>query len=281
MQAQTLACLGRLAMASRSGLRLVLIVPTEPGSRGNAIAEMVAALGVGAEKIVLRARPEQPQGEACARTLLEHAITPRLTMPAPGPAGPDRSAEREGQRSRSPGEAIRAAEPPGYACRVRRWPLGAAAGLAAALALLGIQLLSAATLPGEAEPGSSRVAERSEPLRAPASATTHAAPARPEAKAAGSDAVDRAAGNIHSEAGKRPAADIRAARVTPVPSIPVSLNARPWARIEVDGREVGITPLADLPMTPGLHRFRAHLADGRVVERALRIDAYRNHISFP
>ena len=66
-----------------------------------------------------------------------------------------------------------------------------------------------------------------------------------------------------------------------VRSIRVSLNARPWARIEIDGRDVGVTPLADLAVSPGLHRFRAHLPDGRVIERDLRLDRDRNHISFP
>ena len=257
MQAQTLGCLGRLARASTSGLRLVLVVATEPGSDGNAIAELVAALGVGAEKVVLRTRPEQQQSEALARTPLERGeldcdITPPPAARVPEPSRPARSTERGGQRSRSHGEAIRAAEPPGYAFRARRWPLGMTAALGIALALLGIQLRSAATLPREVVPEPARVAERSEPLQASVLATTQPAPLHPKAEAAPS-----------------------------VRTIPVSLNARPWARIEVDGREVGITPLADLPMAPGLHRFRAHLADGRVVERALRINAYRNHISFP
>ena len=286
MQAQALGCLGRLARASRSGLRLALIVATEPGSDGNAIAELVAALGVGAEKVVLRTRPEQTQTEALVRTPLEHSevdrdIPPRATAIGPEPAGPDSSAERGGQASRSPGEAIRAAEPPGYASRARRWPLGATAALGIALALLGIQLRSAATLPRAAVPEPARGAEQSEPLQASVSATTQPAPSRPKAEPAGSDDVASGAAHMRSEAGKRPAARIRAAAAPHVHTIPVSLNARPWARIEVDGREVGITPLADLPMAPGLHRFRAHLADGRVIERTLRIDAYRNHISFP
>ena len=61
----------------------------------------------------------------------------------------------------------------------------------------------------------------------------------------------------------------------------VSLNARPWARIEVDGREVGVTPLADLPLATGHHSFRAHLPDGSVVEREAHIDAYRDRMVFP
>lgn len=63
--------------------------------------------------------------------------------------------------------------------------------------------------------------------------------------------------------------------------VAVSLNATPWARIEVDGRPVGVTPLADVPLAPGRHRFRAHLPDGRVVEREVHVDAYRNHLRFP
>ena len=286
MQAQTLGCLGRLAMASRSGLRLVLVVATEPGSDGNAIAELVAALGVGVEKVVLRTRPEQPQTEARARKPLEHSeldrgITPRAAAPAPGAAGPDRSTERGGQPSRSLGEAVRTVEPPGYASRARLWPLGATVALGIALALLGVQLLPAAMLPRDAVSEPVRIAERSEPVRSGVSATTQPSPSRSEAEAAESADAARTAARMRSKAGARPAGKIRAAAAPPVRTIPVSLNARPWARIEVDGREIGITPLADLPMAPGLHRFRAHLADGRVVERALRVDAYRNHISFP
>jgi hypothetical protein len=73
---------------------------------------------------------------------------------------------------------------------------------------------------------------------------------------------------------------VRPAARAPTPIL-VSLNARPWARIEVDGRDVGVTPLADVPIAPGIHRFRAHLADGRVIEQTAHIDAYRNRVIFP
>jgi hypothetical protein len=63
--------------------------------------------------------------------------------------------------------------------------------------------------------------------------------------------------------------------------VPVSVNARPWARIEVDGREVGVTPLGNVPLEAGPHRFRAHLPDGRVVERTTDVDAHRDHVVFP
>ena len=87
--------------------------------------------------------------------------------------------------------------------------------------------------------------------------------------------------NTGPEPSSQHAEVIQSALEPPPPTIAVSLNARPWARIEVDGREVGITPLGDLPLSPGPHRLRAHLADGRVVERVVQIDAYRDHISFP
>ncbi|MCZ6783003.1 MAG: hypothetical protein O7G30_06800 [Proteobacteria bacterium] len=61
----------------------------------------------------------------------------------------------------------------------------------------------------------------------------------------------------------------------------VSLNARPWARIEVDGRAVGITPLGELPLTLGRHRIRAHLPDGRRVDRIVQVGVDGLHLIFP
>jgi hypothetical protein len=51
----------------------------------------------------------------------------------------------------------------------------------------------------------------------------------------------------------------------------VQVDARPQARIEVDGVDVGRTPIASIPLIPGDHIFRARMADGRIVERVVRI----------
>jgi hypothetical protein len=58
--------------------------------------------------------------------------------------------------------------------------------------------------------------------------------------------------------------------------ITVSFNAAPWADLEIDGRDVGPTPIGDLSLTPGRHHLRATFPDGRVVERSLRIDSLQN-----
>ena len=62
--------------------------------------------------------------------------------------------------------------------------------------------------------------------------------------------------------------------------ISVSINATPWATIEVDGRGLGETPLARVPLSPGLHHFRAMLPDGRVHEQLIEISPERRSISF-
>ncbi len=60
----------------------------------------------------------------------------------------------------------------------------------------------------------------------------------------------------------------------------VQINASPWATIEVDGIDLGATPLANIPLFAGEHSFRARMPDGRVIERRVEIDAKRRFISF-
>ena len=64
------------------------------------------------------------------------------------------------------------------------------------------------------------------------------------------------------------------------PPVSVAINATPWATIEIDGREVGETPLAGIMLPPGAHAFRARLPDGRVVERSVEIDAKNRFVTF-
>lgn len=71
------------------------------------------------------------------------------------------------------------------------------------------------------------------------------------------------------------------APVAAAPPVPVHVNARPWARIFVDGQELGVTPLGNVPIEPGLRRFRAELADGRVVERDVRVEDADQKVTFP
>ncbi len=63
--------------------------------------------------------------------------------------------------------------------------------------------------------------------------------------------------------------------------IEVHVNARPWARIEIDGRDVGLTPLGNFPLAPGAHRFTAHFPDGQVLHRTVDVDEPGQRIAFP
>lgn len=67
---------------------------------------------------------------------------------------------------------------------------------------------------------------------------------------------------------------------TAAPPVSVAINAAPWATIEIDGREVGETPLAGIMLPSGPHAFRARLPDGRVVERSVEIDPKNRFVTF-
>lgn len=60
----------------------------------------------------------------------------------------------------------------------------------------------------------------------------------------------------------------------------VSINAEPWAVIEIDGRPAGETPTAGIRLLPGRHRFAARMPDGRTDERVVDVDASNRRIVF-
>jgi NAD(P)-dependent dehydrogenase (short-subunit alcohol dehydrogenase family) len=50
--------------------------------------------------------------------------------------------------------------------------------------------------------------------------------------------------------------------------------------IELDGSPLGVTPLAAIEVEPGRHRFRARMADGRVLQRDVVLSPERRHLVF-
>jgi hypothetical protein len=79
-------------------------------------------------------------------------------------------------------------------------------------------------------------------------------------------------------------ASARAPEPAPLPPPPepisVSINATPWATIEIDGEEIGITPMAGVLLAPGDRQFRVIMPDGTVLERIVRIAPDNRHIAF-
>jgi hypothetical protein len=64
-------------------------------------------------------------------------------------------------------------------------------------------------------------------------------------------------------------------RVVPVR---VQVNARPWARIRIDGVDVGPTPLSR-PLTPGVYSFDAEFPDGRRVQKRIDVGPAQRFVS--
>jgi hypothetical protein len=85
-----------------------------------------------------------------------------------------------------------------------------------------------------------------------------------------------------SETGATPGVSSAAEEAAPpAAAVSVQINANPWATILVDGEEVGITPLAGVPVGAGPHRFEARFPDGRVLERVVEIDEVNRFVVFP
>jgi len=105
------------------------------------------------------------------------------------------------------------------------------------------------------------------PVPAPTVAPAEPAPARPEVAPQPAARPERV-----------PRREVPAA--PPPEPIAVSINATPWAVVKIDGREVGETPLAGIPLSPGPHRFEARMPDGSTREQTIVIDATRNAVVF-
>ena len=73
---------------------------------------------------------------------------------------------------------------------------------------------------------------------------------------------------------------VESPRIETAGPLAVQINASPWANIEVDGIDLGATPLANVPLLSGKHAFRAEMPDGRIIERTVEIDAETRFISF-
>jgi type II secretory pathway predicted ATPase ExeA len=169
---------------------------------------------------------------------------PEMDLPTP-PAAPDPDSAVASRRRAGPSSSS-------------RWifAFGIALGLAAGLAATQAQRLLRAVLP--APPARERpLSAASEPALPPV-----AAPA-PAARPAAEPAV------------------VAAPPPQPVPPVVLSLNADPWARIEIDGAPVGETPIAALPVAPGRHRVTARMPDGRVLEREVDVHDGNRRIVFP
>ena len=95
-------------------------------------------------------------------------------------------------------------------------------------------------------------------------------PAEPARSLAPAPAPPRAAG-----------ADARSRAAAPAAAtLSVQVNARPWANIEVNGVDLGPTPIAGIPLLAGRHHFRARMPDGRVLERDVDVSAENRFIVF-
>jgi hypothetical protein len=65
--------------------------------------------------------------------------------------------------------------------------------------------------------------------------------------------------------------------VQPGPAVGVNLNAVPWAELEIDGRKVGPTPIANLRLSAGSHEVRAVFPDGRVSVQTIQVEPRSSH----
>ena len=274
--------LGRLCALARPGLRLVLVA--DAGDGRDAISAFMAPLGIGAVKVSLDGPPQRTASDD-----------------RPAPSAPPRvAAHGDAMRSR----AIRVGARRGRAPRRAR-----AALLGVAVVALGFVAADRTLLPAQRAVAPPRVPHHAPPTApalpskpapppevaeaiAPvelasvalgvATAQVEIAPITPIAVAA-VDPVAAAAPPAALEEPPEPAVSEAPAEpeAPPARTVRVSLNAQPWAHIAIDGRDVGVTPMADLELTEGPHRFRARFPDGRVMERTLRVDAVRDHLSFP
>ncbi len=221
-------------------------------------------------------RPVPPAAAQPAPTPMNVAPPPTAPSPtpesaeapsSPEPVTPPRVEAPAAATPEAPAPAAPAASPAAAASVA---PSGATASPATAPPAVSEPSPAAAAA---ATPAASESAASAPTAAAPAAATPRAPETPAEAAPPPTPAPQEAASPPPVAAPAPPTAVV-------VPTIPVHVNATPWASIEVDGQSLGETPLAGIPLTPGTHRFRASFPGGRVVEREVRIDARHRRVVF-
>jgi hypothetical protein len=280
--------LRELAAAAEGRLRVAIAV-----TRDERADELAAAFGEDAESVRIEGamsaaevtrhvREQLARGEIDARVAarFDSATVAELHRRSEGiPASLQSHAARllfEAQRAngefrtRDPAPApaateMRSAPTPRTGGRGPIFALGALVGIAAGVATVGL----APRLFDAERAGEAAVLVEPPPALPPVSAATPPAPPpAPEPDAPRAEVAPAAPTLVSA-----PAAE---------PPVTVSFNAAPWAYVEIDGRLIGVTPIAAHPVAPGRHRVTASLPDGRVVEREVEIGPDRNRrIVFP
>lgn len=256
---------GELSSRPGSGLRVVLFADRSAAEVRDPAAELVQALGVGAEKIEIR----EPKPLLVASTPRPASANPPV-VPASGAKRPRPIAVRSASAARQRARRRQARD------RMRWLPLALLVPLAVLLSI-GSLRVSSLSLPGP-EPVEARAlpAVATRPTPRPTRLAHLARPRPPEPPLPIVEEID-----LDTAPEALPVTEpvtIPTPEPEPVtpPMIPINLNAHPWAEIEIDGVAVGPTPIARWPLAAGRHSVRAAFPDGLVVERRIRVDSIQN-----
>jgi len=274
---------GRLEVATPPGPAAPAVVPVAPGTKPvPAVPRLLATLS-----------PSQPKSEPPAREFrpIPSPAPPMPVKPTPEPQPRERPSPPAARRTSVTQPVAKRALIPETPTGGLHWQriLIAVLGLGGAIALAIPFLRNAPTVPPAAAPAidtGSPTSAKAPPEAASAVPMGISAPepsqpkepdspraAQPETQAPGSS------GSVEPEPSSPSASTPRVAEV-PVTPIPVHINATPWATIEVDGVELGETPIAGVPLVPGSHVFKARMPDGRVIERTVQIGAETRYVTF-
>jgi len=283
--------LGDLAVESENVLRIALIAERDRSQTEDPAARLVAALGTGAAKIDV-APPRCPPSD----------------IPTGVPFGPPPAALSSSTRRTHP-IAVRTARPPRRRAKGRRglvlgsllamlalsiWAVSPEVVLAPAISApvssVGpeVEALPPALVTIEIEPvpmstSVEEAAHLEPPARLLPAVAVVAAPVPPPIPLEPQEPSEPEELKVEEKVPKtkpqkmpqEPAAPTRVATVR------VNLNAWPYAEIEVDGEAVGLTPIANLPLSAGWHSVRAVFPDGRVSEERVLVDSLRTHFRIP
>jgi hypothetical protein len=277
--------LGELATRSGNALRLALIAERDLDVEEDPAALLVSALGTGAAKIDVEP-PARPPSESPANTPVgpPRVAPPRPTRRArPIPVRSTRRARRRAEaRARGRRGLLATAVVAVAALPISLWALSPSGdpvkrppvASPAAPYANSSPLFSAADSPPVSSAGEV-VAVAASPM--PLHAISHESTEPSLPREVEVTKLSEAAPETPPKPDVKPALTEEAVARPRPKAVPVNLNARPYAEIEVDGTAIGPTPIANHPLAPGWHDVRAVFPDGRVSEQRIRVDSLENH----